>query len=105
MPDATTITLRALEGEPLADANIRDMVEAAARGIAERHGIEVLALKTQPDRITITLPLSRLATIGFAAELRRQTTVWYTRKFGAQTLWGEPLEEGEEWKRGRVNDD
>jgi hypothetical protein len=105
MPDATTITLRALEGEPLADPKIRDMVEAAARSIAERHGIEVLALRTEQDRITVSLPLSRLAAIGFVAELRRQTTAWYTRKFGAETLWGEPVEEGEQWKRGIASDE
>ncbi len=97
---ATTITLRALEGEPLADANIREMVEATAHAIAERQGVGVLDLRCEKDRIHIALPLPRIAAIGFAAELRRITTRWYTQKFNADTLWGEPIEEGEQWKRG-----
>jgi hypothetical protein len=75
------------------------MVRATAHAIAERQGVEVAALHTGPDRITVTLPVGRIAAIGFAAELRRLTTRWYTQKFGVETLWGEPLEEGEEWKR------
>ncbi|HVP73802.1 MAG TPA: hypothetical protein VMS30_08690 [Phycisphaerales bacterium] len=96
---STTITLRALEGRPLSDAAIRGMVEATANAIAERQGLRVQALRSEADRIHVTLPVGRLAAIGFAAELRRLTTRWYTQKFGAQTLWGEALEEGEEWKR------
>lgn len=102
MADATTtITLRALEGEPLGDERIREMVEATARAIAERQGMTVLDLQSEADRIHITLPVNRLVAIGFAAELRRLTTRWYTRKYGEETLWGEPLDEGDEWKRGR----
>ena len=99
--DATTatITLRALEGEPLRDAAIREMVEATAHAIAERQGLRVLAIRSEDDRIHVTLPVGRLAAIGFAAELRRLTTRWYTQKVGAPTLWGEAIEEGEEWKR------
>ena len=96
---STTITLRALEGRPLSDAAIRGMVEATANAIAERQGLRVQALRSEADRIHVTLPVGRLAAIGFAAELRRLTTRWYTQKFGAQTLWGEALEEGEECKR------
>lgn len=96
----TTITLRALEGEPLADASIREMVEASAHAIAERQGVKVLDLRCEDDRIHLALPLPRIAAIGFAAELRRITTRWYTQKFHVDTLWGEPIEEGEQWKRG-----
>lgn len=96
---ATTITLRALEGAPLADARVRATVEATAHAIAERQGLNLLALRSEDDRIHVTLPVGRLAAIGFAAELRRLTTRWYTSKHGESTLWGEPLEEGEEWKR------
>ena len=102
MSAATTITLRALEGEPLSDQRIREMVEATARAIAERQGVEVLEVRSDPDRIHITLPVNRLVAIGFAAELRRLTTRWYIKKFGEPTLWGEPIEEGEEWKRGEA---
>ena len=104
MSDATTITLRALEGEPLADAAVRGMVEATAHAIAERQGVAVLDLRSEADRIHVTLPVNRLAAIGFAAELRRLTTRWYTQKFGEATLWGEPVEEGDEWKRDRKPD-
>jgi allophanate hydrolase subunit 1 len=95
----TEVTLRALEGQPLEDLRVRDMVEATARAIAERQGVEVLDLHAAPDRITVTLKTGRIESLGFAAELRRLTTRWYTQKFGERTLWGEPLEEGEEWKR------
>lgn len=97
--DATTIMLRALEGEPLKDERIRSMVEATARAIAERHGVRVLEMRSEPDRIVVRLDRGRIEAIGFAAELRRLTTNWYTHKFGADTLWGEAVEEGEEWKR------
>lgn len=98
-PPVTVITLRALEGRPLADAAIRAMVEATAHAIAERQGMKLLELHSEDDRIRVALPTNRLAAIGFAAELRRLTTRWYTQKYGAETLWGEAVEEGEEWKR------
>ena len=31
----------------------------------------------------------QIEAVGFAAELRRLTTSWYTHKFGVDTLWGE----------------
>ncbi|MCA9285803.1 MAG: hypothetical protein KDA22_11340 [Phycisphaerales bacterium] len=89
-PTATTITLRALEGEPLRDERIRDMVIAAAHALAERNGVVVVDLQAEPDRIVFTLLADRLVAMGFAAELRRITTAWYTGKFGLETLWGEP---------------
>jgi hypothetical protein len=88
-PEASAVTLRALEGEPLAPVPIREMVEATARAIAERQGVEVLAIETTPSSITVSLAAGRLAATGFAAELRRLTTNWYTSKFGTETLWGE----------------
>jgi len=103
---ASAITLRALDGEPLRDPAIRDMVVATAHAIAERQGVEVAGIETAPDRITVAVAEGRIAALGLAAELRRLTTDWYTRKYGAQTLWGEdPGEEddggntGETWKR------
>lgn len=83
------VTLRALVGEPLADERTRAMIESTARAIAERQGIDVLHLDTEPDRISVTLEAGRIEAIGFAAELRRLTTRWYTRKYGVETLWGE----------------
>jgi len=95
---STEITLRALAGRPLADQRVREMVIATAQAIAERQGISVAELRAEPDRITVFLNAGRIEAIGFAAELRRLTTRWYTQKYGERTLWGEPLEEGEEWK-------
>jgi hypothetical protein len=96
---ASQISLRALEGEPLADERIKAMVIATAHAIAERQGLTLLHVETQSDRITVVLNAGRIEAIGFAAELRRLTTNWYTSKYGEPTLWGQPLEEGEEWKR------
>jgi hypothetical protein len=97
---ASKVTLRALKGQPLEDDRIREMVEATALAIAERQGVAVLGLSTTPQQITVQLGAGRIAAMGFAAELRRLTTRWYTQKFGEQTLWGEPPdEEGEAWKR------
>lgn len=87
---ATAITLRALRGEPLSDPAVRDMVVAAAHALAERTGITILDLRAEPDRVTITLEALRVVALGFAAELRRSTTAWYTRKYDVGTLWGEP---------------
>jgi hypothetical protein len=98
-PTSTTVTLRALEGRPLEDGSIREMVQATAHAIAERQGVKVLAIRSEPDHITVTLNIGRLQAIGFAAELRRLTTNWYTRKYSRPTLWGEAAEDGEEWKR------
>lgn len=88
-PERNTITLRALEGAPLAEDNIRGMVVASANAIAERNGVDLLYLRTKDDSITCTLACSRLAAIGFAAELRRITERWYRQHTGASTLWGE----------------
>ena len=52
---ASAITLRALEGEPLRDEALREMIIATARAIAERQGVDVLELRTEPDRITVSL--------------------------------------------------
>ncbi|MHC5004220.1 MAG: hypothetical protein ACYTJ0_13985 [Planctomycetota bacterium] len=84
----TTVTLRALAGQPLEDEAVHDMVVATARAIAERQGVAITDLHTAPDRIVVTLAGGRIEAIGFAAELRRLTGRWYTHKFGGE-LWGE----------------
>lgn len=97
----STITLRALSGEPLRDGTVRDMVIATAHAIAERQGIRVVKLDAAFDAITATLEADRVASLGFAAELRRLTGNWYRHKFDGATLWGEPPrhdEPGEAWK-------
>ncbi|MCP3903306.1 MAG: hypothetical protein GY715_06690 [Planctomycetes bacterium] len=98
--EVTEITLRALEGAPLADSAIRDMVVATAHAIAERQGLEVARIHAEDDHITVRLRAGRVEAVGLALELRRLTTRWYTQKYGTETLWGEPSsseEEGEEW--------
>ncbi len=92
---STTVTLRALEGRPLEDPMVRRTVLAAAHAIGERNGVPIESLEAGPDRVTARLAASRLAAIGFAAELRRVTSEWYRRKTGQSHLWGEPQEEGE----------
>lgn len=96
---ASAITLRALEGEPLADPSIESMITATAHAIAERQGVAVCSVSTTPEAITVTLGCGRIAAMGFAAELRRLTTSWYTAKFGAATLWGEPGDPADTWKQ------
>ena len=97
-PPTSAITLRALEGTPLADAAIERMVTATAHAIAERQGVAVHEVTTTPERITVTLGCGRVAAMGFAAELRRLTTNWYTSKYGAPTLWGEGGDPADAWK-------
>ena len=101
--EASAITLRALEGEPLADEALEEMIVATARAIAERQGFAVLAVATTPDSITVKIRTGRIQAMGYAVELRRLTTNWYTRKYGERTLWGEPpagdAEPGEGWNR------
>lgn len=91
----TSITLRALEGEPLRDEAIAGMVTSTAHAIAERQGVEVLNVEADADSITVTLGVSRIAAWGFAAELRRLTANWFAHKYGG-TLWGEPPHTDEE---------
>ena len=96
----TTITLRALSGTPLADTAIRRTVQATARAIAERTGVELVSLEISNDRVKATLQASRLAGIGFAAELRRITTNWHQARTGQSHLWGEPTtDDGDDAQR------
>ena len=100
---ATAVTLKALVGEPLSDAALKDMIVATAHAIAERQGIPVLSVTTTAASISVTLECGRIEAVGFAVELRRLTTTWYTRKYGEPTLWGEAPntheddDEGEGW--------
>lgn len=86
----STVVLRALDGRPLADPEVRRVVLAAARALAERHGVTLERLDARPDHLRATLRTSRLAAVGFAAELRRLTAAWHQRRTGQPHLWGEP---------------
>ncbi|MFG0275218.1 MAG: hypothetical protein ACF8QF_09190 [Phycisphaerales bacterium] len=83
------VTLRAHQGRPLDDPRVRDTVRAAAEAIAERTGVELIALETAPDSITIEIRGSRLEAIGLAAELRRVTNAWRHGRGHSEPLWGE----------------
>lgn len=91
-----TITLRARLGSPLADPRVRDTVRAAAEAIAERTGVALGAIDTEPDRITIEVHGGRIEAVGLAAELRRVTNAWFRGRRPGESLWGEdPQGEGE----------
>jgi len=95
MNEAIAVVLRALAGEPLRDEKVRSMVVAAARALAEREGVELVAVDADPDRVTLLLRTDRIVALGFAAELRRGTDAWYRGRHNA-TLWGDPPAE-ERW--------
>lgn len=77
-------------GEPLRDPRIREKVLAAARAIAERTGITLLDLRATDTMVEARLAGSRVAALGFAAELRRQTNRWHQARYGAP-LWPEEV--------------
>lgn len=82
------VTLRAKLGEPLADASVARVVEATAHAVAERTGVDLVAVHVEPASITATLRGPVIVAIGFAAELRRLTEGWYRGKHGV-SLWGD----------------
>ncbi|MEQ8850916.1 MAG: hypothetical protein RIB32_03945 [Phycisphaerales bacterium] len=95
--EQSTVTLRAQFSRPLSDPRVRAMVVAAAEGIAERTGVRVIDLQCSDDAVTVTLGASDVASIGFAAELRRSTQRWHQSKYGIP-LWG-PASGPEEERR------
>jgi len=83
-----TVTLRALEGRPLADAAVRDTVRAACEGIAERTGVRLGRIEVTPEAIHIEVEGSRIEALGLTAELRRVTNAWHKARSGGRSLWG-----------------
>ncbi len=71
---------------PLADERVRETVLASARAIAERTGVELLDTSATDTALTATLAASRVAAMGFAAELRRVTNAWHTKR-ASRALW------------------
>jgi hypothetical protein len=61
------------------------MVEATARGIAERTGIELLNVWADEGSVEVTVEGSTIIAVGLVAELRRTTNRWH------QTHAGTPL--------------
>ena len=103
----TRVTLRALEGAPLADEQIRSTVVATAHAIAERTGVELRDLETTESSITVSLATSRIGAIGFLAELRRLTTKWRHDRTGEPSLWGDALHvfSDDDWDEAEDDDD
>ncbi|QQS08144.1 MAG: hypothetical protein IPK69_09050 [Phycisphaerales bacterium] len=91
-----TLRLRALHGTPLDEAGLGAMVEATARGIAERMGVVIQGIRIEADGVTITMELDKLSGLGFMAELRRTTNRWYEQKYRDGPLWGTPAPGREE---------
>lgn len=83
---ATTVRLACRTGA-LADARVRGTVESAARDIAERTGVGLVALSVTAARCEATLATHRLGALGFAADLRRRTDAWHAAR-GGGPLWG-----------------
>lgn len=87
---AERITLRCLDEHrhPLANPRTRATVAAAARGLAERSGLQLLELTLTDDSITATLATERLTALAFMNDLRRHTNHWHTQSLGSP-LWPE----------------
>ncbi len=94
--EPSTVRLSALRGRPLDDPKVRSTVEATARAILERTGVELVGLESDGASVTVTLGADKIAAMGFLAELRRLTNSWYEGKFKAGELWGHaPKGQGE----------
>ena len=89
-PEVSTLVLTALNGEPLADHDIRGSVVAAAQSLAERSGVRIVHLTTTDTAISITIEGSTVEAVGFAGELRTITNTWFEHKFRDGPLWGTP---------------
>jgi hypothetical protein len=81
---ASTVALAAEDTALL--GSVWPTIRAAGHAIAERTGVEMLSLDLIGDRLVATLATHRLAALGFAAELRRQTNRWSLARLG-RTLW------------------
>jgi D-glycero-D-manno-heptose 1,7-bisphosphate phosphatase len=71
---------------PMADQRTREMVEAVARGIAERTGVVIHELNIDERQIEVVIGVHKLAALAFMAQLRRDTNRWHERQFGV-ALW------------------
>lgn len=74
---------------PLADKRLRETTTAVATSIAERFGVKIVNIRTSDSVIEVELQASKLAAIGFAAELRRVTNRWAETK-NLPHLWPDP---------------
>ena len=70
----------------LEDPRIPETIVAAAKGIAERTGVELQDVECETNRLTIRVNGSTLMAIGLLAELRRSTDHWHFEHCGRH-LW------------------
>ena len=92
--ERSSATLRAARSGALQEERTRETVLAAAKGIAERTGVALLAIDATPDVVKVTVEGSGIVAMGLLAELRRTTEQWYATR-QQEPLWSSGSEESE----------
>lgn len=72
--------------ERLADAQTRNMIQAAAHALAEREGVRLVRVTVDQTGVDLEIVGSEIVALGFAAELRRNTNHW-AHTHGALPIW------------------
>ena len=70
----------------LDDPRVPDTIVAAARGIAERTGVELVEIEWRSGTLAVGVRGPEITVIGLLAELRRSTERWH-RDHGGGPLW------------------
>ena len=70
----------------LDDPRVPDTIVAAARGIAERTGVELVEIEWRSGTLAVGVRGPEITVIGLLAELRRSTERWH-RDHGGGALW------------------
>mgnify|MGYP002399839189 CR=1 FL=1 len=109
-PGWTRVRLIASARGVLADDAVHDIVVSSAEAIAERTGVTLVSIEVDEAGVTAVVEGDRLAALGLAAELRRLTGAWYSKRFPGTHLWVEPPRddgngEGDDWGNGGGGDE
>ena len=70
----------------LEDSRVPETIVAAARGIAERTGVEIVDIEWRSRSLVVGVRGPGITAIGLLAELRRSTDRWH-RDRGGGPLW------------------
>ena len=70
----------------LEDPRIPETIVAAAKGIAERTGVELVEIEWRSGTLAVGVRGPEITAIGLLAELRRSTDRWH-RDHGGGPLW------------------
>ena len=70
----------------LDDPRVPDTIVAAARGIAERTGVEIVEIEWRSGTLAVGVRGPEITVIGLLAELRRSTERWHL-DHGGGPLW------------------